>query len=75
MYDFIRQFQHYQPVFQLQAARFPRSRDEFAECINAYLQDPSLDRIGRRKFVELEVGAPIGQSSQKLIEVLERISL
>ncbi|MGH9935289.1 MAG: hypothetical protein ACREAM_03530 [Blastocatellia bacterium] len=72
LWDFYYRFEHYQPVVKIGAARFARSRDELAEHINAYLDDPSLDREARRQLVSLEVGVPIGQSSQRIIEVLKK---
>jgi CDP-glycerol glycerophosphotransferase (TagB/SpsB family) len=67
-------FEHYLPVIELKAARFARSPHELAKHINEYLDDPSLDRKGRRKFVELEVSLPLGDSSQRIAEVIEKIS-
>lgn len=67
-------FDHYRPVVELGAARVARSPEELAEHVNAYLRDPSLDREGRRKLVELEVGAPVGEASKKVVEALERIA-
>lgn len=73
LWDFYYRFEHYQPVVKIGAARFARSRDELAEHVNAYLDDPSLDREARRQLVNLQVGVPVGQSSRKVIEVLKRI--
>lgn len=67
-------FDHYRPVVELGAARVARSPEELAEHVNAYLRDPSLDREGRRRLVELEVGAPVGQSSQRVVDVLASIA-
>lgn len=74
MWDFVRGFQHYDPVFDFGAARIARTVDQFADHVNAYLQDPSLDREGRRRFVELEIGAPIGQSSKLMLQALQKIA-
>jgi hypothetical protein len=74
LWEFFYRFDHYRPVVELGAARFARSAQEVAEHINAYLHDPALDREGRRRLVELEVGFPIGESSRRVVEVLERIS-
>ena len=74
MPDYIHQFEHYRPVIELGAARYACSRDELAEHTNAYLKDPSLDREGRQKFVDLQVGAPIGQSSRLIVDKIEEIS-
>jgi hypothetical protein len=74
LFDFCMQFEHYRPVETLHAARFARTRDEFASMINAYLADPSLDRDGRRTLAELQVLKPLGQSSARIIAVLEQLS-
>jgi hypothetical protein len=41
MWDYLQKFEHYQPVIELGAARFARSRDELAQAVNDYLADPS----------------------------------
>ena len=74
MWEYLQKFEHYQPVIQFGAARFARSEAEFAEHVNAYLRDPALDREGRQRFVNLEVGAPIGQASHRILEVLKELS-
>jgi hypothetical protein len=74
MWEFVRGFEHYDPVVELGAARFAHTRGQFADHVNAYLKNPSLDREGRRRFVELEVGKPIGKSGQCIIEVLRAIA-
>jgi hypothetical protein len=66
---------HYRPVIALGAARVAHSPAELAAHVNAYLGDPSLDREGRRRLVELEIGWPVDHSSQRIVDVLERLSL
>lgn len=73
-WDYYYQFEHYRPVVELGAARPARSPEQFADFLNAYLADPSLDREGRRKLAELQVGVPLGQSSARIVEVLRKIS-
>jgi hypothetical protein len=58
----------------LGAARFARSREQLAEYVNAYLDDPSLDRDGRRNLAALEVGAPLADSNRLIIEALQKIA-
>lgn len=67
-------FEHYQAVIALGAARFARSAEQFAEQINAYLADPSTDREGRRRLVELQLGRRPGESTAAIIAALERIA-
>lgn len=74
LWEFVSGFEHYQPVVQLGAAKMAYTREQFADHINAYLADPSLDREGRRKFVELEISVPVGQSSARIAETLQRIA-
>lgn len=72
--DYYYQFEHYRPVIEMGAARFANTPDDLAEQINVYLDDPSVDREKRRKFVELELDLPIGNSSGKILKVLQDIS-
>ena len=73
MWEFVRGFEHYNPVVEFGAARFAHTADELAEHVNAYLANPSLDRENRKRFVDLEVGAPIGESSYRIVQALEAI--
>lgn len=66
-------FEHYRPVVDLGAARFARSPAELADHINAYLANPALDRINRRRLVDLEVGVPLGEANGRIVDVLESI--
>ena len=74
LYDFCLQFDHYRPVAGLGAARFARTAGELADHVNAYLEDPSLDRDGRRRLADLEVGQPLGTSTARILETLGRIA-
>lgn len=74
LWEFRYQYEHYRPVVQLGAARFARSPEELAGHLNAYLENPALDRDNRRRLVELEVGGEIGGSSKRIVEVLEQIA-
>ncbi len=74
-YDYVAQFEHYQPVINFQAARFARTPDELAAHVNAYLEDPQLDAAGRKRFVELEIGVPVGRCTDRILTVLDDIRL
>ena len=67
-------WEHYKPVVDGHACRVARSAAELVEQVNAYLDNPALDREGRRWLVEYQVGAPIGQSSQRIAAVLEKLA-
>lgn len=67
-------FDHYRPVLELGAARVARSPEELAEHVNAYLANPALDREGRRRLVELEVGVPVGEASRRVVKALAAIA-
>lgn len=74
MWEYLCQFLHYRPVMDLGAARFAHSPEDLAAHVNAYLDDPALDGEGRQRFVDLEVGVPIGQSGARIVEVLQEIA-
>jgi hypothetical protein len=73
MWEHIRRFEHYLPVVELRAARIAMNRTELVLHVNAYLKDSSLDRDGRRKLVEHEVGIAVGASSRCIVDAIERI--
>jgi hypothetical protein len=72
--DVYYRFDHYRPVVELGAARVAYSANELAASLTAYLADPTLDRTGRRRLVELEVSPPIGGSSPRVLAALRRIA-
>lgn len=69
-YDYCMKFDHYRPVEHLGAARFARTPDALAEHVNAYLADPALDRDGRRRLVDAQVGVPVGESNARILAAL-----
>jgi hypothetical protein len=71
LWEFINLFDHYRPVFEFGTSRSARSAEEMAEHVNAYLENPALDREARRRFVDLEVSGPLGQASRRIVEALE----
>ncbi len=74
LWDLFYSWEHYQPVVQLQAARFAHSANDLAEMTNLYLDDPTLDREGRRRLAELQINVPVGASSKRIATVLEEIA-
>jgi hypothetical protein len=75
LWEHFYRFEHYRPVVEFGAARFARSSQELAEHINAYLENPALDRAGRRQLVELEVAEPLENASRRTLDVLHRIAV
>ena len=74
MSDYLHQFEHYRPVAELSAARYAKTREQLAEHVNAYLEDPTLDREGRRKFAEMQVSMPVGDSRRRIVQTLKSLS-
>lgn len=74
LWDHHYQFEHYQPVINLGAARFPRHAEAMAADVNDYLRNPAADHQGRKSLVDLQVGRPIGQSSACIVDTLQRIA-
>jgi hypothetical protein len=68
------QWEHYVPVVKLGAARFAKSAEEMAEQVNAYIENPSLDREARRNLVDLQLGVPVGSSAARIADALRRIA-
>ncbi len=73
VWDYYYFFEHYRPVVEYGAARFARSPDDLAEYVNQYLQNPALDREGRRRLADLQVGTALGQSSEQIVQALQQI--
>ncbi len=74
VYDYYYRYEHFLPVVEFGASKIARSADQLPGFINAYLDDPALDREGRRKLVDLHVNVPPGQSSKATVAALKRIA-
>lgn len=74
VYDYYYNYEHFRPVVELGASRIARRQCEFADHVNACLDDPGLDREGRKKLVNLHVTIPPGQSSRVVLETLQRLA-
>lgn len=73
VWDYYYNYEHLRPIVELGASRIARSRKQLADHVNAYLENPALDRQGRRRLAELQVGVPPGESSRRIAETLDRI--
>ncbi|MEO8592824.1 MAG: hypothetical protein ABI759_05855 [Candidatus Solibacter sp.] len=74
VYDHYYKYEHFRPVVEFKASRIARQASELPAHINAYLADPSLDREGRRRLVNLHVDVPPGQSAIRTVEAFEQIA-
>jgi hypothetical protein len=74
VYDYYYHYEHFLPVVEFGASRIARTAEALPEHINAYLSDPTLDRAGRRRLVEMHVDVAPGESSQTAVEALARIA-
>ncbi len=73
VWDYYYNYEHLRPIVDLGASRIARTREQLADQVNAYLENPALDRQGRRRLAELQVGVPPGESSRRIAETLDRI--
>lgn len=73
MWDYLQKFEHYQPVIQFGTAKFALSKQDLADHINSYLADPTQDAKGRKAFVDLEIGIPVGDSCEHILSALHQI--
>jgi len=74
VYDYYYHYEHFLPVVAFGASRIARSAEALPEHINAYLSDPTLDREGRRRLVEMHVDVQPGESSRVTVDALARIA-
>ncbi len=74
VYDYYYNYEHFRPVVEFGASKIARAADQLPGCVNAYLEDPALDREGRRRLVDLHIDVPAGQSSRATVAALERIA-
>jgi hypothetical protein len=72
--DYYYQFDHYRPVVELGSVRASASPDEMVDDINRYLAQPDLDCEGRQELVRLQIGIPLGYSTQRVVQALKAIA-
>ena len=72
---YIEKFTHIQRLIQTGAAKNVYTMDDLVSAINRYLEDPSLDRNGRRRLFEQEITTNIGQAGlstgKRILALLE----
>jgi hypothetical protein len=73
VWDYYYNYEHLRPIVELGASRIARTREQLADQVNAYLENPALDRHGRLRLAELQVGVPPGESSRRIVETLDGI--
>jgi hypothetical protein len=73
VWDYYYNYEHLRPIVELGASRIARTREQLADQVNAYLENPALDRQGRRRLADLQVGIPPGESSTCIAETLDRM--
>jgi hypothetical protein len=73
VYDFYYHYEHFLPVVEFHASKIARTAEQFGDFVNAYLEDPSLDRTGRKRLVDLHVDVAPGASSKAVVETLKRM--
>ena len=74
VYDYYYNYEHFQPVVEFGASRIAKTAKMLPGHINAYLENPALDREGRRRLVEMHVDVPPGESSDRTVEALAKIA-
>jgi hypothetical protein len=74
VWDYYYNYEHLRPIVELGTSRIARTREQLADHVNAYLQNPALDRAGRRRLAEMQVDVPPGESSRRIVQVLEELT-
>jgi hypothetical protein len=64
---------HMAKLLALGGIRVARSFADLEGHINAYLNDPALDRSGRARSVSQECGTPDGRASERIADILARL--
>jgi hypothetical protein len=74
VWDYYYNYEHLRPIVELGTTRIARTREQLAEHVNAYLENPALDREGRRRLVEMQLDVPPGESSRRVVAVLAELA-
>jgi hypothetical protein len=68
----LHQFTHFKKLLSMGGARVGRNLEEVLGHINAYLEDPGLDREGRARIVQKQCHVLDGQASKRMGEYVLR---
>ena len=71
-YRYAESLTHNRRKLRLAAARYPRSVDELIKDIDAYLDDPALDRDNRLEYAASECGLLDGRAGRRTAEAIAR---
>lgn len=63
-------YDHYRSVLDLGAVRMAYSLDELITQVNAYLENPELDKEGRARLLKLQCGGVDGKAVERAAECL-----
>jgi hypothetical protein len=74
VWDYYYNYEHLRPIVELGATRIARTRDQLADHVNSYLDNPALEREGRRRLVEMQVDVPPGESSRSIVGVFRHLA-
>ncbi len=74
-YDSVRQFYdetriHYVPILKSGGVRLANNKEELIKYINMYLENPDLDREGRKKIIEEQCWKLDGKSGERIFNYL-----
>jgi len=67
---FFYQIAHYQNALQTGGISLPKSRGELIRCINAYLDNPALDKEGRARLVKEQCGNMDGKAGERIANLI-----
>lgn len=63
-------FTHFANIVKTRGMRIARSAEEMLSLIDAYLEDPALDREGRQRIVQEQCGVVDGKSALRVASLL-----
>lgn len=70
---YIYQTTHYSPLVSTGGFRIADTPEDLINYINLYLENPGLDREGRKKIVDLVCGSNVGKASEKIANAISKI--
>lgn len=66
-------FGHYEKVVESGAVKVARNKVQLLEAINFYLNNPAEDSANRKKLLDLQIGKPLENTSQRIALALAEI--
>ena len=66
-------YEHYDNVVKSGAVKIAKNKEELYSAINAYLQNPEINKSERKELINMQIGQPLNETTQASVNALKAI--